>query len=137
MGAQFVGSESSAEPVTDLATLAATPSKWAWNAAHRAPGCARDDGFLASLPGKFDEYLELEREGLTAVELDVKDENGEIGFITRSVPLAVSIGAARDYFDARDAVRKAHDRGVYMIGRIVVFEDPVLSRGGSDLATPA
>ena len=46
---------------------------------------------LASLPGKLDEYLDLERDGLTALELDVKDENGEIGFITRATPrLAVS-----------------------------------------------
>ena len=27
-----------------------------------------------------------------------------------------------------------HDRGVYLVGRIVVFEDPVLSRGRPDLA---
>ncbi len=133
MGAQFVGSESSAEPVADLATLAATPSSGPRTLPIELRGVHVTMG-LASLPGKLDEYLELEREGLTAVELDVKDENGEIGFITRSVPLAVSIGAARDYYDARDAVRKAHDRGVYVIGRIVVFEDPVLSRARPDLA---
>jgi hypothetical protein len=133
MGAQFVGSDSSAQPVTDLATLAATPSSGPRTLPIELRGVHVTMG-LASLPGKFEEYLELEREGLTAVELDVKDENGEIGFITRSVPLAVSIGAARDYYDARDAVRKAHDRGVYVIGRIVVFEDPVLSRARPDFA---
>ncbi len=89
---------------------------------------------LASLPGKLDEYLDLERDGLTTLELDVKDENGEIGFMTRSVPLAVSIGAARDYFEARDVVRRAHERGIYLIGRVVVFEDPVLSRARPRLA---
>ena len=47
---------------------------------------------LASLPGKLDEYLDLEREGLTALELDVKDENGEIGFTPSSVPLAAIVG---------------------------------------------
>ena len=45
---------------------------------------------LASLPGKLDEYLDLEHDGLTALELDVKDENGEIGFAPASVPLARS-----------------------------------------------
>ena len=133
MGAQFVGSESSAEPVTDLATLAATPGSGPRTLPIELRGVHVTMG-LASLPGKFEEYLELESEGLTAVELDVKDENGEVGFMTHSVPLAVSIGAARDYYDAREAVRKAHARGIYVIGRIVVFEDPVLSRARPDLA---
>ena len=133
MGAQFVGTESSAEPVTDLATLAATPASGPRTLPIELRGVHVTMGLL-SLPGKLDEYLDLEREGLTALELDVKDENGEIGFMTRSVPLAVSIGAARDYYDARDAVRRAHDRGIYVIGRIVVFEDPVLSHARPDLA---
>ena len=133
MGAQFVGSESSAEPVADLATLAATPTGGPRTLPIELRGVHVSMG-LASLPGKLDEYLDLERDGLTALELDVKDENGEIGFMTRSVPLAVSIGAARDYFEARSVVRQVHERGVYLIGRIVVFEDPVLSRARPDLA---
>ena len=47
---------------------------------------------LASLPGKLDEYLDLEHDGLTALELDVKDENGEVAFAPSSVPLATSSG---------------------------------------------
>ena len=134
MGAQFVGTESSPEQVTDLATLAATPAGGPRTLPIELRGVHVTMG-LASLPGKLDEYLDLERDGLTALELDVKDENGEIGFMTRSVPLAVSIGAARDYYEARNVVRQAHERGVYLIGRIVVFEDPVLSRARPDLAT--
>ena len=90
---------------------------------------------LASLPGKLDEYLELERDGLTALELDVKDENGEIGFITRARCRSPSRSAPRVTTTTRaDAVRRVHERGVYSIGRIVVFEDPVLSRARPDLA---
>jgi hypothetical protein len=133
MGAQFVGSEKGLAPATDLATLAATPTSGPKTLPIELRGVHVTMG-LASLPGKFDEYLDLERDGLTAVELDVKDENGEVGFITRSVPLAVSIGAARDYYEARDVVRRAHQRGVYLVGRVVVFEDPVLSRARPDLA---
>ena len=88
MGAQFVGSESSAEPVTDLATLAATPDQRAPHAADRAPRGARDDG--SRVPSREARRVPRARAatGLTALELDVKDENGEIGFITPSVPLA-------------------------------------------------
>ena len=43
---------------------------------------------LASLDGKLDEYLKLVDDGLNTIELDVKDENGEIGFVPSAVPLA-------------------------------------------------
>ena len=43
---------------------------------------------LASLDGKLEEYLELADEGMNTIELDVKDENGEIGFVPSAVPLA-------------------------------------------------
>ncbi len=134
MGAQFVGNESATPPAADLATLAATPVSGPRTLPIEVRGVHVTMG-LASLPGKLDEYLDLERDGLTALELDVKDENGEIGFITPSVPReAVSIGAARDYYDAREVARSVDARGVYLIGRVVVFEDPVLSRARPDLA---
>jgi hypothetical protein len=50
------------------------------------------------------------------------------------VPLARSSGAAREYYAPRDVARRAHERGIYLIGRIVTFEDPVLSRARPDLA---
>jgi hypothetical protein len=89
---------------------------------------------LASLPGKLDEYLDLEGDGLTALELDVKDENGQIGFASRGVPLAAKVGAARDFYAPRAVAQLAHERDVYLIGRVVVFEDPILSRARLDLA---
>lgn len=89
---------------------------------------------LASLPGKLDEYLDLERDGMTALELDVKDENGEIGFVPASVPLARAVGATRDYYAPRQVARRVHERDLYLIGRIVVFEDPVLSSARPALA---
>ena len=134
MGAQFVGTENEPQTVTDLATLASSPSSGPRTLPIELRGVHVTMG-LASLPGKLDEYLDLEKEGLTALELDVKDENGEVGFITDAVPrLAVSIGAARDYYSAREAAAKIHERGLYLVGRVVVFEDPVLSRARPDLA---
>jgi hypothetical protein len=87
---------------------------------------------LASLPGKIAEYLALP--GLNALELDVKDENGRVGFVPSSVPLARSTGAAATYYNAKRVARQVHARGVYLIGRVVTFEDPVLSEKRPDLA---
>ena len=89
---------------------------------------------LASLPGKLEEYLDLEQDGLTALELDIKDENGQIGFTSRQIPLATKVGAARDFYSARAVARLAHERDIYLIGRVVVFEDPILARARPDLA---
>jgi hypothetical protein len=89
---------------------------------------------LASLPGKLEEYVALEGRGMTALELDLKDENGQIGFRSRSVPLAMRIGAARPYYDARRAARLAHEKSLYLVGRIVTFEDPILSATRPELA---
>jgi hypothetical protein len=82
---------------------------------------------LASLKGKLNEYLSLTSEGLNTLELDVKDENGEVAFSRPRVELARQIGAARTYYDPFQVVRKVREKGVYLIGRVVVFEDPLLA----------
>jgi len=133
VGARFVGSSEGQQPAADLATLAASPATGPRTLPIEVRG-VHLTAALASLPGKLDEYLDLERNGLTAIELDVKDENGEVGFVPSSVPLARTSGAARDYYDPRDVARRAHERGIYLIGRIVVFEDPVLSSARPELA---
>jgi hypothetical protein len=90
---------------------------------------------LASLPGKFESYLGLTSDGLNTIELDVKDESGYVGFVDSAVPaLARQDGAARTYYDAAKVVAEAHRAGVYLIGRVVVFEDPTLTAARPDLA---
>jgi len=89
---------------------------------------------LASLDGKLEEYLELVDEGLNTIQLDVKDENGEVGFLPSAVPLAIGVGAAKPYYKPREAARLAHAKGVYLIGRVVTFEDPMLAAGRPELA---
>ena len=87
---------------------------------------------LASLHGKLDEYLRIP--GLNTIELDVKDENGEVGFLMPSWTLARKTGATKPYYNARQVAAKVHQHGAYLIGRVVVFEDPILTRARPDLA---
>ena len=91
-------------------------------------------GALASLPGKLDEYTRLTKHGLNTIELDVKDESGEIAFAPTALPLARKVGAVRSYYDARKVVRQMHRKGIYVIGRIVVFQDNYLARARPDFA---
>lgn len=91
-------------------------------------------GALASIPGKLDEYVRLAKHGLNTIQLDVKDEGGELAFAPAGVPLARKTGAIRSYYDPRAVARKLHRKGVYLIGRVVVFQDPYLARARPDLA---
>jgi hypothetical protein len=89
---------------------------------------------LVTLPGKLNGYLRLADDGLTAIEIDVKDENGEVAFRSPVAPLAARIGAAQEYYEPEAVARKVNARGIYLIGRVVVFEDPLLARARPKLA---
>jgi hypothetical protein len=91
-------------------------------------------GALASLPGKLAEYAALSSRGLNTIVLDVKDEGGDVSFAPAGVPLAARDGAVRRYYDPRAAARMLHARGIYVIGRVVVFQDPPLARARPELA---
>jgi hypothetical protein len=90
---------------------------------------------LASVEGKLSEYLALRAYGLNTLELDVKDENGSIGFTSPNLPrLATEVGAAGLHYDGRAAARAAEAAGVYLIGRVVVFADPTLGPARTELS---
>ena len=69
----------------------------------------------------------IEQGRINAVQLDLKDESGRIGY-TSSIPLARRSGATQDLFDLRAAIDELHDLDVRVIGRIVAFRDPVMTR---------
>ncbi|HEV3408424.1 MAG TPA: putative glycoside hydrolase [Gaiellaceae bacterium] len=89
---------------------------------------------LASLPGRLNRYFALTKSGLNTIQLDVKDENGEVAFSSPRIALAHEVGAARTYYRPRPVARRAHARGLYLIGRVVTFQDPILSAGRSGMA---
>ncbi|SFB59318.1 hypothetical protein SAMN05216266_12368 [Amycolatopsis marina] len=123
------------EPGTTAVTVEARDK--AGNAATRkVPVPVRHPGMRAvhmtasawSAPSLRDPVLQLAREKrIDAVQLDIKDESGEIGYQS-AVPLAKEIGATRDYYDARAALDQLHQAGVRVVGRIVAFRDPILGR---------
>ena len=68
---------------------------------------------------------------INAVELDLKDEGGEVGYDSE-IALAEQIGATKRYYDLEKAVDELHERGVRVIGRIVAFRDPILAKAAFD-----
>jgi hypothetical protein len=78
-------------------------------------------------PAVREPILALARSGLiNAVQLDIKDESGEVGYAS-TVPLAAATGSAMGHYDARSVVGELHRLGVRVIGRIVCFLDPRLA----------
>ena len=69
----------------------------------------------------------VDRGLVSAVELDVKDEGGIVGYDT-DVDLAHEIGAVRQEYRMEEAVDLLHSKGVRVIGRIVAFRDGPLAR---------
>ncbi|MBW8486397.1 putative glycoside hydrolase [Actinomadura parmotrematis] len=75
-----------------------------------------------------DRVMRMVREGrINAVQLDIKDEDGIVGYRTR-VPMAQAVKAVGGYYDAPAALAELHRAGVRVVGRIVAFRDPRLGR---------
>ena len=63
---------------------------------------------------------------INTVEIDLKDEAGQIWWATTN-ELANQIGAVEELWDLSAVVDELHRLGVRVIGRLVVFRDPILS----------
>lgn len=87
----------------------------------------------ASSPARWRQVIDLvESTGFNAIQLDVKDESGRIGYLSE-VPLGRDVGAAQDYLKIRDLLKELRAEGIYSVARIVVVRDPVLAKKRPDL----
>jgi hypothetical protein len=78
-----------------------------------------------SVRDDFDDFVQMAMDTeLNAVMIDLKDESGLVWYDTEN-PTAIEVGAAHAAYDLGESVTKAHDVGLYVIGRLVVFNDPV------------
>jgi hypothetical protein len=74
-----------------------------------------------------DALIGLAEQGrITAVMLDIKSASGFVSHLS-SVPLAKQLGAVDPKFDLRAAVAQMKAAGITTVGRISVFQDPVLA----------
>jgi hypothetical protein len=89
-------------------------------------------GWTWATPELKDPIMELVDAGLiNTVELDLKDEAGDIWYDTE-VALAQEIGAVTVLFDLATVVEELHDKGVRVVARIVNFRDPRLAEYAVD-----
>jgi hypothetical protein len=65
---------------------------------------------------------------LNAVIIDIKDYTGKIAFTTDNPALADSVSDACGATDMRAFIKMLHEKDIYVIGRITVFQDPYYTK---------
>ena len=71
---------------------------------------------------------------LNAIVIDIKDYSGGIAFPSGNPMLSPYISDKCGAKDMRAFVELLHDKGVYVIGRITVFQDPLFTAAHPELA---
>ena len=62
---------------------------------------------------------------INAFVIDLKENDGV--YFNSSNQLALDMGEVKGYYNLENVVQKCHDNGIYVIGRIVCFNDPNLA----------
>ena len=76
----------------------------------------------------------IEETELNSIIIDVKDYSGRVAFET-SDPEIKKIGSEEIRInDAKEFLQSLHDKGIYAIARISVFQDPYMVKHRPDLA---
>lgn len=67
----------------------------------------------------------MKQNGYNAIVLDIKDEAGQLSY-NSNVQIAKDIGASRNMIkDIKAVIDELHSNGIYIVGRIVTFKDPI------------
>jgi hypothetical protein len=70
---------------------------------------------------------------LNALLLDLKDESGQVFYLS-DVTTAQEVRATIDFYDLAELTADAAEGGIYLIGRIVAFQDPVAAIRAPEMA---
>ncbi len=85
-------------------------------------------------PEKWAELLSVaESTEINTLVVDIKDESGQVYYAT-DVPLAHEIKAVYSVYDVAAVVADVTSRGLYLVGRIVVFQDPLAANALPELS---
>jgi hypothetical protein len=76
----------------------------------------------------------IKQSGSNSIVIDLKDDTGTISYPS-SIPLAKEIGSGSNRIpNLRELVARLRQQKIYVIGRIVVFKDPLLAKKHQELA---
>lgn len=88
----------------------------------------------AATPSRLTQAMNLiSQTELNAVVIDIKDYSGKVVFETSS-PIIAAVGSGERRLDLADLVRRFHEKSIYVIVRIAVFQDQHLITAAPHLA---
>ena len=76
----------------------------------------------------------IRRTELNSVVIDVKDYTGTLSFVPKSEELKSAVSSRCMAPDMENFIASLHEKNIYVIARVTVFQDPHLAGARSDLA---
>jgi hypothetical protein len=91
-------------------------------------------GWTVGSNDKVNHYVQLANETeINAYVVDIKDDDGFVGYESQLAEVRNN-GAYKKKYNADNVLKAFHDNGIYVIGRLVAFKDPVYSTKRPDLS---
>lgn len=89
----------------------------------------------ASAPSLRDKLVKLvEDTELNSIVIDIKDYTGTVSLTTGDSEIDSMGGSGCKVSDMQQFVKELHDKDIYVIGRVTVFQDPLYSKTHPELA---
>ncbi len=76
----------------------------------------------------------VEETELNSIMIDIKDFSGTLSFYPKGEALKEFVSDRCRAPDMQEFIKTLHEKGIYVIGRITVFQDPFLAKRRPDLA---
>ncbi len=76
----------------------------------------------------------IEETELNSIVIDIKDYTGTVSFKTGDSEIDSLGGSGCTVSDMQEFVKELHDKNIYVIGRVTVFQDPLYSKTHPELA---
>lgn len=90
---------------------------------------------VAGMPALRADLVNLvERTDLNALVIDIKDYSGDIAFPSENQLLKPFVSTRCGAIDMKSFIKSLHEKGIYVIGRITVFQDPLYAKTFPDQA---
>ena len=90
---------------------------------------------VAGTPSFREELVKLvEETEINSIIIDIKDFSGTLSYVPKGEALKRYISQRSRSPDMEECIKTLHDKGIYVIGRITVFQDPFLAKERPDLA---
>ena len=87
-----------------------------------------------AVANNLDVFIEMAKSTeLNALMIDLKEEHGVVWYNSQN-STANQVGSVRSLFDLGAVTFRAHSEGLYVIGRLVVFNDPIAAQAIPEMA---